>query len=406
MEAKTEAAATTDLMFIVNAVSGSVIWRADHQVTHKAAPATQAERDGQRAPCWVESLRQSRNRVAGAIRVVVIVLVAKADRMREAARSRIQSEGNLVGVVLVGKRRKLDAAQTSAGNARIRIVGKAKEGAERAGQVPIQPSQRHVFVIGKRPSAGELRKARNVGGHGGILVVAFVAHEPEQAITHEGTTNVEACLLAVEGGGLLPDAGGERVVPPEEKCAAVHLVASALGHDVDGPTAGQTCGNIRGGAANLILLNGIRGNVLRHGAEVFVGDVQTVHRHTRGDARLARHAQHRVGALSGCRVDLYAGFELAEVEEVAAVEWQLSKQLLGDNPFERRLLEIHAYRVGLHSDCLTDITDLQPHVGCCHSTDFSLEFNNRLFESRCFHAELVEARLKRGSAVDACRGSE
>ena len=103
---------------------------------------------------------------------------------------------------------------------------------------------------------------------------------------------------------------------------------------------------------------------------------------------------------------MHPWFELAEIEEVAAVERQLSKQLLGDNPFERCLRWIHAYGVGLHGDCLPDITDLQPHVGCCHSTDLSLEFNNRLFESRCFHAELVEARLKRGSAVDACRGSE
>src|SRR5437660_8931323 len=174
-------------MRIVKAANWGIIWRTNHGVTSKVAPATQAERDGQRAPCWVESLRQSRNRVAGAIRVVVIVLVAKADRMREAARSRIQSERDLVGVVLVGKRRKLDAAQTFAGNARIRIVGKAKEAAERAGQVPIQPPQRHLFAIGKRPSAGELRKARDVGGHGGVLVVAFVAHKPEQAITHEGT---------------------------------------------------------------------------------------------------------------------------------------------------------------------------------------------------------------------------
>src|SRR6267378_4055222 len=271
--AKTEAAVITDLMCIVKAVNGSVVWRADHQVTRKAAPATQAERDGQRAPCWVESLRQSRNRVAGAIRVVVIVLVAKADRMREAARSRIQSERDLVGVVLVGKRRKLDAAQTFAGNARIRIVGKAKEGAERAGQVPIQPPQRHLFVVGKRPGAGELWKARNVGGHGSVLIIAFVAHEPEQAITDEGTTEAEAGLLAVEGSRLLSDARSERVISPKEESTAVHFVGPALGHDVDGTTASQTGGNIRGGAANLIFLDGIRGNVLRHRAEVFVADI-------------------------------------------------------------------------------------------------------------------------------------
>src|SRR6266404_630647 len=151
--------------------------------------------------------------------------------MREAARGRIQPDCSLVGVVLVRKRRKLDAAQTAAGDARIRIVGEAKEGAERASQVPIQPPQRHVFVIGKRPSAGELRKAWNAGGHGGVLIVAFVTHKPEQAITHEGTTNAEACLLAVEGSRLLANAGGQCIVAPEKESAAVHLVAAALGHD-------------------------------------------------------------------------------------------------------------------------------------------------------------------------------
>ena len=102
---------------------------------------------------------------------------------------------------------------------------------------------------------------------------------------------------------------------------------------------------------------------------------------------------------------LHAWFELAKIKEVAPIQGQVMDQFLRDDTFQTGLRRIHTHTVSYDRYGLRHISDLQTHVSRFHSTDFGLEFNNRLFESCCLHADFIETRQKSGSTVDTRVGS-
>src|SRR6266850_660809 len=121
---------------------------------------------------------------------------------------------------------------------------------------------RHVVQSGKQW----------IGEHdcaGANLVVTLVIAEKEQLVLLNGTTQAEAVLPAHEEGvrieGISPQRriGGHIMIAEEEESAAVKLIRARSGVDVDGARRDGTGGKVEVEGADLELLDGLGGKVLR-----------------------------------------------------------------------------------------------------------------------------------------------
>src|SRR5262245_35706555 len=157
----------------------------------------------------------------------------------------------------------------------------------------------------------------------------FESAEPEELVLLDWSAEVDAPLFTVEIGlgGSKAGAGGQAGTAAVGEGAAVDIVGTPLGDDVDSSGGGKAGGDVRRRSGDLEFLNGFLSEVEGGGADVLVYGVDTVN----GDACFAPGAAPNrdagvagLGGVEGAAfVDFDAGLEARQLEIVAAIEGQL-----------------------------------------------------------------------------------
>ena len=167
------------------------------------------------------------------------------------------------------------------------------------------------------------------------LLSAFKAPKEKKLVLDKRAAETGAELFAIERGRQGAQFCRNVVAPPVEEAFTVNVVGARASDHVNGASRGQLGGEIETGLANLEFTNGNLRNVLRGGADGFVADVHAVHLNASGAAEVARERDGRETVFCGIEVgailNLYAGLELREVEEVAAIDRQRFDLLTGEH---------------------------------------------------------------------------
>ena len=184
-------------------------------------------------------------------------------------------------------------------------------------------------AAGDAAQMGEVRHQQRRAGHR-VLIVALPAAEVEDAIAADRATGREAELLPLEERLRIVRVADERwigrqvVVAEEIEEGALRLVAAAPRDDVDRSGVGHAGREVEIHRRYLEFLKPFLREPHLRAAERHRGDAASIH----GEARTAdvgggraEHREDRAIAIGSGRL-LHTGLELAEVEEVAPVQWQ------------------------------------------------------------------------------------
>src|SRR5580704_13057388 len=113
----------------------------------------------------------------------------------------------------------------------------------------------------------------------------------------------------------------------------MHIVSPRTRSHVHRPRRSQLGGKIHAGLAELKLLDSTCRNVRSRGAEMLVRDVDAVHLNAGRTAETAAKRDRRIPVLetktkTGGVLNLDARLQLCQIQEVAAVDWQVLNLLL------------------------------------------------------------------------------
>src|SRR5207248_7130139 len=122
-------------------------------------------------------------------------------------------------------------------------------------------------------------------------------------------------------------------VAEEIKSIAVVSVSSRLRDHAHGTRRRQLCREVERGLAHLKFADRACGNVLRSRADGLVADVDAIHFNSSSAAKSAAERDRRKPVLGRVEIpavlNLYAGFQLGEIQEVTAAGWKVFDVLAG-----------------------------------------------------------------------------
>jgi hypothetical protein len=143
--------------------------------------------------------------------------------------------------------------------------------------------------------------------------------------------------------------------------------------DVHGAGGSEFGGQVQAGLADLKFLDGADGNILRGRSDRLVGNVEPVDFYARGAAKSPAEGDRGKTLLGGIEIsavlNLYAGFELRQVQEISPVNRQVFDLRAGNDSLDGGLVGVHGYRGTLDGDNGSFGADLQRDICGCDVSD-------------------------------------
>ncbi len=187
----------------------------------------------------------------------------------------------------------------------------------------------------------------------------------------------------------------------------MNSVRSGFRGHVDRTRRGKFGRHIQARLSDLKFLDSAGGNVGGSGADGFVRDVNTIYFDTCRAAVTAAERDGGVTCLGGIEVlailNLYAGFELREVKEVATIHRQVFDLAGGQNTLHRCLFGVDLHFAGLHFNHCAFLADLELDAAVGGVIHFDIQGQLRCLEALCLDPHLINTRVQCTESVFPCR---
>ena len=144
-------------------------------------------------------------------------------------------------------------------------------------------------------------------------------------------------------------------------------IRTGFGRDVNCAGRSQVLRKIERGLAELKFINRAGGNVGSCRTHSFIADIHAIDVDARGASETSAERNRRITRFRRIEIltilNLYAGLELSEIEEVAAIDRQILNLGRGQNTLHGSLLRVYLHRSSSDLNNLAFLTKLQSGVG-------------------------------------------
>ena len=243
-----------------------------------------------------------------------------------------------------------------------------------------------------------------------MLGVVLAGEEVEGLVGDDRSADAAGDIVALQivvlATGEVGAAGA--LVAKEPAAIAVDGIGAAAADNVDRSGRGDGGGDVQVRLRNLKLLDRVLGDVLGSGADVLIGDIQTVERDARRTAEAAAEGDGEEAVLGGVEVgavlDLHARLELGEIEEVAPVDGQRLNLFLGQHAGDLGLLSVDTDGIGGDFHALGSAAHAQLDIAVGGDADGDVHGLFRGGESVRHDTDGVTARRQGAGGVAAAGG--